>query len=265
MGCAFLEPMKLKLASWNVNGIRACVKNGFIDWMQKTKPTAVALQESRALLEQLPKELSDLGNYHQEWFPAEKKGYSGTAILSLEKPKRVIKGIGLQEFDGEGRALTAEFDKYFLCSAYFPNSREGGARIAYKVEFCKAIHRFAGDIMKKHKKPVVIAGDYNIAHYPIDLARPDDNENSPGFLPEEREWMTEFIETGWVDSFRNLHPKKVQYSWWSARTRARDRNIGWRIDYHCLHSSYKTHLKDAWIEDETLGSDHCPVWIELEF
>jgi len=255
----------IKLASWNVNGIRACHKAGFIDWLARSKPDVVGLQEVRAEEGQISKEILDHGDYHKAWYSASaKKGYSGVAILSRVPPIRVIRGMDRPEFDAEGRAIAAEFNEFVFISAYFPNSQDGGKRIAYKIAFCKRIHEWMEALRKETKKPVVLCGDYNIAHEEIDLARPDSNHESPGFLPEERAWMTEFLKSGWVDTFRHLHPDKVQYSWWSARTRARERNIGWRIDYHAIHKSDVKLVKGAEIEDQQLGSDHCPVILKLD-
>ncbi len=256
----------IRLASWNVNGIRACHKGGcFLDWVKREQPDLIGLQEVRADEGQLPDEVRDLPGYWKAWCPAtSKKGYSGTAILSRREPKRVLCGMSTDEFDVEGRVITAEFDGIVFVSAYFPNSQEKGARIDYKIRFCERMHRHLEDLRRDLGKPVVLCGDYNIAHEPIDLARPNDNHDSPGFLPREREWMTKFVNAGWVDTFRHLHPEKVAYSWWSARTRARERNIGWRIDYHSIHRDDAHLVTGAAIEDQQLGSDHCPVRLELK-
>ncbi|NMC62026.1 MAG: exodeoxyribonuclease III, partial [SAR324 cluster bacterium] len=165
-------------------------------------------------------------------------------------------------FNNEGRVLAAEFKDIIIASAYFPNSQDGGKRLDFKLSFCEAIHEWLLDL-KKTGKIVVLGGDYNIAPFPIDLARPDDNEKSPGYLPEERAWMKSFLESGWVDSYRFLHPESVKYSWWSARTRARERNIGWRIDFHVLPEEDRDRIIAADIENEVLGSDHCPINLEI--
>jgi len=255
----------MKIAAWNVNGIRSCAKKGFLGWLKDGKWDAVLLQEVRADVEQIPKEIQAFDAYQQYWNPAtSKKGYSGTGILTREKALNVHHGMGADEFDVEGRVLSVEVSKVWLVSAYFPNSQDKGKRIDYKIAYCKQMQKWLTKL-RKSGKPVVLAGDFNIAHEEIDLARPDDNHESPGFLPAEREWMSSFIKSGWVDTFRHLNPDEVAYSWWSARTRARERNIGWRIDYHTMHQDDLKFIKKAGIESEVLGSDHCPVTLELKF
>jgi len=255
----------LKLASWNVNGIRACANNGFFDWLKRANFDVVLLQEVRALEEQLPKEMVNLKRYEKVWFPAtSKKGYSGVGILSKLPIEESLFGMETEEFDVEGRVLACVLKDVVVVSAYFPNSQDKGKRIDYKVGFCRAIHQYVNQLRKQYKRPVVLSGDYNIAHHEIDLARPDTNHGSPGFLPAEREWMDEFVDSGWVDTFRSLHPKaKERYSWWSARTRARERNVGWRIDYNCIHQDDMKFVKAADIKEDVMGSDHCPVSLTL--
>ncbi len=253
----------VRLATWNINGIRACTKSGLADWMREHDADVVMLQEVRADQHQIPEEVTSLGHYYQQWFPATvKKGYSGTAILSKAAPKKVTPGFGYEEFDGEGRVLTAEFDNLIAVSAYFPNSQDAGKRLDYKLRYCDAM---AGHLAKLSKsgKPVVLGGDYNIAPYPIDLARPKDNEKNPGYLPEERAWMDQFLKSGWTDTWRNQHPEEVKYSWWSVRLGARARNIGWRIDFHVLQSKEVGRLRGADMLNDVTGSDHCPVTVDL--
>lgn len=255
---------RISLASWNVNGIRACCKNGFIEWLNSSQPHIVLLQETRADASQVPPELANFARYQQVWQSSTvKKGYSGTAILSKDAPLRIFQGMDRHEFDGEGRVLAAEFKDLIVVSAYFPNSQDGGKRLSFKLSFCEAIHDWCRKL-RSAGKVVVLSGDFNIAPQPIDLARPDDNENSPGYLPEEREWMQSFLDSGWVDTFRYLHPETIKYSWWSQRTRARERNIGWRLDFHTVDIRDKGAVLRAGIEDEVLGSDHCPVTLLLE-
>ena len=225
----------LKIASWNVNGIRACHRNGFLRWLSKARPDVLLLQEVRAEPDQVPEEVSVYPGYEKFWRPATvRRGYSGTAIFTREQPLKTYSGIGRPEFDGEGRVAAVELKAATVVSAYFPNSQDLGKRLDYKLRFCDAIQEWLTKLRRKGK-PVVLGGDYNIAPYPIDLARPEDNEQTPGYLPEEREWMRQYLGAGWVDTFRHLYPDKVQYSWWSMRTRARERNIGWRIDHHTVH------------------------------
>ena len=252
--------------TWNVNGIRACARQGFVSTLLEFKPDVIGLQEVRATKDQIPEEIAKLDLYpYQFYMEAEKKGYSGVGILSKKEPINVLSGIGVKEIDREGRVIAAIFPKCIYVSTYFPNSQDKGKRIAYKLEFCDAVHSWLMSLLKKHPdKALVLSGDFNIAHEEIDLARPDDNHDSPGFLPDERAWMTKFLSKGWIDSFRTLHPKAIQYSWWSARTRARDRNIGWRIDYNTLYNVDAKKIKKAEIYDQVFGSDHCPVTLSLE-
>lgn len=253
----------LKVYSWNVNGIRACHKNGFCEWFKKSDIDILTLQEVRADPHQIPADVINFDGYEKCWFPAKKKGYSGTGILTKIPIKEVITGIGAEEFDNEGRVLTADLGKLYVISAYFPNSQDAGARIEYKVRFCKKIHDWVNKL--REKKPVVLSGDFNIAHQPIDLARPKENEGTAGYLPQEREWIGEFLSSGWTDTFRHLHPTQENaYSWWSMRQRARERNVGWRIDYHVVHRKDAKMVKKAEIHSSVMGSDHCPVSIDLD-
>lgn len=257
--------MAIRIASWNVNGIRAVHKNGFMNWLNAANFDIVALQEVRAEEGQIPEEVRGHCDYKGCWYAATaKKGYSGVGILSRVIPLSVVSGMGIEEFDREGRTLCAEFKNLRVVSAYFPNSQDAGARIDYKVRFCQAIHKYV-DALRTKGKPVVLTGDFNIAHTEIDLARPKENENTAGYLPQERAWMSEFLKAGWVDTFRHLHPEaRERYSWWSMRTRARERNIGWRIDYHTVHGRDVERIKGADIHEKVVGSDHCPVSLELD-
>ncbi|MEI7441230.1 MAG: exodeoxyribonuclease III [bacterium] len=256
----------IRTLSWNVNGIRACARQGFVDLLKKSEAAIVGLQEVRATKEQVPSEILQNKNYpYQFYVEAEKKGYSGCAILSKKAPEDVLYGMQDAQFDREGRLITAVFKEVVYLSAYFPNSQEAGKRLSYKLDYCKLLHKFLKNLEKTYpSKTIVLAGDYNIAHEEIDLARPDSNHDSPGFLPEERMWMSSFLSEGWVDTFRHLHPQTVKYSWWSARTKARGRNIGWRIDYHTVNSDAKSRIAGAEIWDDVIGSDHCPVVLNLK-
>ncbi len=258
-----VKAQQMRIAAWNVNGIRSCSQKGLADWIEREKFSAILLQEVRAETSQIPEEIQDLRGYYQYWNPAaSKKGYSGTGILTQEEALQVRAGMGVEEFDVEGRVLSVELSKLWLVSAYFPNSQDGGKRIDYKLAFCHAMQTWLKSL-RDTGKPVVLAGDFNLAHHEIDLARPNDNRDSPGFLPAEREWMSLFEKSGWRDTFRSKYPDKVLYSWWSARTRARERNVGWRIDYHTVHKDDLHLVKDAGIQCDVLGSDHCPVTLEL--
>ncbi len=253
----------VRLASWNVNGIRACTKSGLAEWIRTGAADVVMLQEVRAEEAQIPEEIRGLGDWHANWFPATvKKGYSGTGVLSRMAPKKVTAGFGYEEFDGEGRARTVEFDQLTVVSAYFPNSQDGGRRLDYKLRYCDAMAAHL-EKLSRNGKPVVLGGDYNIAPYPIDLARPKDNEKNPGYLPEERAWMDQFLRSGWTDTWRHLHPEVVKYSWWSSRLGARARNIGWRIDFNVLPAKHHDRLREADMLNDVMGSDHCPVTVGL--
>ncbi len=254
----------LEIASWNVNGIRSVAKKGFMDWLKKSKFDVITLQEVRASEDQIPKDILEYAPLHKTWFAGEKKGYSGVAILSRKEPLKVWHGMDDQDFDVEGRVLSAEFKDIIVVTGYFPNSQEKGARIQYKLAYLKALEKWLAKLQKQNKL-LVLNGDFNIAHQEIDLARPDTNHESPGFLPEEREWMTCFLNQGWIDTFRFQHPStKDAYSWWSARTFARERNVGWRIDYNVIHEKFSSALISSGIQAKVMGSDHCPVTVKLD-
>ncbi len=253
----------VRVASWNINGIRACAKSGLSSWLHDHDADIVMLQEVRADHDQIPEDVAGLGQFHQNWCPAtSKKGYSGTGILSKSKPIKVTGGMGYEEFDVEGRVLTAEFEKVIAVSAYFPNSQDGGKRLDYKLRYCDAMAAHLKKLGRKGK-PVVMGGDYNIAPFPIDLARPKENEKNAGYLPEERAWMGQFLKSGWVDTWRALHPEEVKYSWWTARGGARERNVGWRIDFHVVAKAHQDRIRSAGILNDVKGSDHCPVTVDL--
>lgn len=259
----------LKLLSWNVNGIRACAGKGFLDWVAAEDADFLSLQETKAHPDQLPKELlaptdGEGKPYHVYWASAKKRGYSGVAILSKAKP-RSVSYLGVEEFDAEGRTLVADFGDFVMVSAYFPNSQDGGARLDYKLRFCDAVLALC-DRLVAEKRHVVVAGDYNIAHKPIDLANPKANEGNPGYLPEERAWMDKYTGAGYLDTLRVFDESPARYTWWTYRVPgARARNVGWRLDYHCVDPGLRPALKGAAIYPEVLGSDHCPVGLDLEF
>lgn len=250
------------LCSWNVNGLRAVLKNGFMDWFHQASPDILCLQETRLLPEEVPGELRDVPGYHCYWNPAEKRGYSGTATFTRVAPEAVTT-LDSPEFDGEGRAQFLHFKDFVVVNTYWPNSQEERKRLPYKLDFCKAIGEALDGLVKKGKN-VIICGDYNIAHREIDLARPKQNENNAGYYIEEREAMTAFLARGYVDVFRELYPDKVAYSWWSYRARAREKNIGWRIDYFCVNKALQSRVKDIRICDDVMGSDHCPLALTLK-
>lgn len=255
----------MKIYSWNLNGIRACAKHGFFEWLETTNADFILLQEVRANKEQLSPEWLIASNYHSYWHSAMRKGYSGTAIYSKHKiyKENIFYGLGNEIFDKEGRFLCVIYNNYAIISAYFPNSQTEGARLDYKIAFCNQVLQKIQELEKRGLK-VIIGGDFNIAHTPIDLANPKQNEKNPGFLIEEREWMTKFLNEGYIDSFRKFNQKPENYTWWSARTNAREKNIGWRIDYHVTSASLNDKIINAHIHDHIFGSDHCPVFIEIK-
>ncbi len=254
----------MKIVTWNINGLRAISNKGFLPWVAKSKADVICLQEIKARPEQLPPEIQIIKGYEAVFNPAVRPGYSGTAIYSKAKPDEVWVGIGDKKFDVEGRVTGVRFGNVHVISAYFPNSQDEGKRLDYKVEFCDKITKFLKKLTAK-KQHVVLTGDYNIAHEEIDLARPDNNHESPGFFPAERKAMTQFLASGFADVFREERPQdKDLYTWWSYRTNARARNVGWRIDYTCVDLGLKSRVKKTWHEPNVMGSDHCPVGIELK-
>jgi len=258
----------IRLFSWNVNGVRSCAGKGLLEWMAEESPDVLCLQETKADPAQLPKEILNPadgsgGGYCSYWASAKRRGYSGVAIYSKKQP-RSVSFLGEREFDEEGRALVADYGDFVLVSAYFPNSQEGGKRLGYKLGFCDSVLRLC-DSLVAQKRHVVVCGDWNIAHEPVDLANPKANEGNPGYLPEERSWMDKYLASGYADSFRRLHPEPNQYTWWTYRVPgARERNVGWRLDYHCVDEGLLPAVAASSIHPQVLGSDHCPVSIELD-
>lgn len=253
----------MKIITWNVNGVRAVYGKGFLDWLAPSQADVVFLQETKAHQEQLSPELISPPGYQSAWFSAQKKGYSSVCAYYQKKPDEIQKGIGVDEYDAEGRSITLFYGKTALIGAYFPNSQDLGARLPYKLGFCNAMLAYCAALRKKGYG-IMLCGDYNIAHRPIDLARPDENENNAGYLPEEREWMTEFLSKGYVDCFREIHGDVTKhYTWWTFRANARARNVGWRIDYTNVSDNLKGKVKDCRIHPDVMGSDHCPVSLVL--
>lgn len=252
----------MKIISYNVNGIRAALTKGFAEWLKVTDPDIIGLQEVKAMENQIDKNIFiDLG-YHVSWFAAVKKGYSGTAILSKEKPNHVEYGMGNLKYDDEGRIIRADFKDFSFISAYFPSGTTGEERQKFKYMFLDDIYEYAKDLTKIIPN-LIISGDYNICHKAIDIHNPQSNKNSSGFLPEERAWMDKFTENGFVDTFRLHNKEPDQYTWWSYRAGARAKNLGWRIDYHMATPSIASKIKNAIILPEAKHSDHCPIMISL--
>jgi exodeoxyribonuclease-3 len=251
----------LTLISWNVNGLRALEKKGFVGLVQELNPDLLAIQETKAHPDQLSAELLHIPGYHAFWASAVRRGYSGVAIYAKQEPLQVITGLGIPAFDQEGRVLTLEYDDFFLLNCYFPNAQPGLVRLAYKLAFNRAVLHFAEGLAGR--KSVVIGGDFNVAHQGIDLKNPQENEENPGYSLPERQGMDEFAKAGYVDTFREFTPGPGHYSWWSYRFRARERNIGWRIDYFWVDAASRGRVQDARILPEVMGSDHCPVTLVL--
>lgn len=249
-----------KMISWNVNGLRACVGKGFLEFMKEQDADIFCVQETKLQEGQIN---LDLPQYHQYWNYAERKGYSGTAIFTKEKPLSVTYGIGIEEHDHEGRVITLEFADYYFITVYTPNSKDGLARLPYRMvweaDFLSYLQKL------EEKKPVIFCGDLNVAHKEIDLKNPKSNHKNPGFTDEERGQFTALMEAGFIDTFRYFYPDLENvYSWWSYRFSARSKNIGWRIDYFVTSGALRDRLKDALIYQDVLGSDHCPVGLILE-
>ncbi|MFT5086061.1 MAG: exodeoxyribonuclease-3 [Candidatus Latescibacterota bacterium] len=254
----------MKLISWNVNGIRSVARKGFHAWLGNAKPDVLSLQETRAWPEQLEEELLAPLGYKSYFACAQKKGYSGVAIYSRNEPLEIIEGLGDEQFDGEGRTLTARFEDFSLVNAYFPNGQRDHARVPYKMDYCRAFLSHCQEL-RARGQGVVMCGDFNTAHCAIDLARPKDNKNTTGFLELERAWIDELIDAGYVDIFRAHNPDATgHYTWWSNRQGVRERNIGWRIDYHFVSECLETRIKKVYHLPEVFGSDHCPLALELK-
>ena len=255
--------MNWKLISWNVNGIRAAEKKGFLDWLAQCQADVVALQETKASPEQLSPALLNPPGYQSAWNSAEKKGYSGTVTYSRQPPLKVLTGLNESRFDTEGRVLIHEFEPFILFNIYFPNGGRGAEWVSHKLAFYRRFLEVAQGYMQAGR-PVVVTGDFNTAYAEIDLARPKENVAHSGFMPEERQGLGEFFQLGLVDSFRYLHPDTVKYTWWDQVTRARERNVGWRLDYFMVSPDLKERIRAADIHDEVPGSDHCPISLVLE-
>jgi len=250
-----------RIVTWNVNGIRSVHRKGFLEWISLENPDILCLQETKAHPEQLPGELTKHSDYQCFWASAKRRGYSGLATYTKEKPLEV-ENLGDAAFDDEGRVQIIHYEGFSLVNAYFPNSQEKGKRLDYKLAFCHRLHERLQALEKEGRK-LLLCGDYNIAHKAIDLKNPDQNVGNPGYLPEERAWMDHFTASGFIDTFRHFNSEPDHYTWWSYRTRARERNAGWRIDYHCVNESMLPEVKSCTILCDVMGSDHCPVRVTL--
>ena len=256
--------MTYRILSWNVNGLRAVEKKGFLEWLQQDSPDILCLQETKAQPDQLSENILSVSGYENHFVSAERKGYSGVAIYSKHKPKQVHPGLGVKRFDIEGRTIIAEFDDFTLFNIYYPNGKASGERLRYKMDFYDEFLKVV-DSYKSKGHRIVVCGDVNTAHKPIDLARPKENETVSGFLPEERAWIDTFLAHGYLDTFRIFNCEGEHYSWWDYKTRARERNVGWRIDYFFISDDLKSNIRSAFMLSDVMGSDHCPIGIELSF
>ncbi|MFC1512189.1 exodeoxyribonuclease III [Candidatus Latescibacterota bacterium] len=256
--------MTYTILSWNVNGIRAVERKGFLDWLGRERPWLVAIQETKAAPGQLDESLRGPDGYRTYWDSSAQPGYSGVAAYCREKPLTFHRGLDIERFDSEGRTLILEFDHFFLFNIYFPNGKKDDERLAFKLDFYRAFF----EVIKKYrkqKKTLLVCGDFNTAHREIDLARPKENSTVSGFLFEERKLIDEFIGMGFFDTFREFHPEGGRYSWWDYKSGARVRNVGWRIDYFFIDKDSKNHVTGAFIRDDVMGSDHCPVGVTLSY
>lgn len=253
----------MKIISWNVNGLRAVIKKGFNDFLKKENPDILTIQEIKISQEKKDLVKFDFPNYEEFWHPAERPGYSGTLILYKKNLDIINKknGLGIEKFDREGRLQTIETKNFYLINTYFPNSNDLLSRLPYKLEFNNKVSEYLKKL--EAKKPIIITGDFNVAHQEIDIARPRANEGKAGFTEEEKGWMDKFLQKDFVDSFRYLNKDKVQYSWWSYRAGARSKNVGWRIDYFVVSKKIIKKIKKSYILDKVLGSDHAPIGLEI--
>jgi len=252
------------ILSYNVNGIRSAINKGLLDFLAKANPDIVCFQETKAQVGQMHEKEFEAMGYHCNAFSAVKKGYSGVAIFSKQKPDRVVEGIGVHQYDSEGRVLRADFGDVSVISAYFPSGTTGDIRQAIKMEFMADFQLYLTELRKTRSK-LIISGDFNICRLWIDIHNPERQQGTSGFLPEERDWFARFIDDGYVDSFREINQEPDQYSWWSYRANSRENNKGWRIDYHIVTNNLKDKIVDAGILPNVKQSDHCPVFVKMDF
>lgn len=253
----------MKIVTYNVNGIRAALKKGWLDWLKGAAPDVICIQEIKATPDQVPElvYLEQMG-YEHYWYPAQKKGYSGTAIFTRKTPKHVAYGCGHEDYDFEGRVIRVDFDELSVMSVYFPSGTTGDIRQTFKYRFLDDFQTYSDQLIKELPN-LVVCGDFNICHRAIDIHNPKTNANTSGFLPQEREWMEQYLQSGFVDSFRHLNPEPHQYTWWSYRAGSRGKNLGWRIDYNMVSQTLEAKIKHSSILSEAVHSDHCPVLLEL--
>ena len=251
------------ILSWNVNGIRAVSKKGFIPWFEEQSPDVLCLQETKAIPEQITPGLRNPEKYFAYWnWPKARRGYSGVAVFTKKEPLKVEKGFGVDEYDTEGRTLILHYDNFVLLNIYFPNGQKDDDRLQYKLNFYDVFLEYCNKLVKQGNN-LVMCGDYNTAHKEIDLARPKENEKRSGFLPVERAWLDKYIENGYIDTFRMFEKGEGKYTWWDYKTRARERDVGWRIDYFFVNKDFSDKVKSSFILKDVLGSDHCPIGIDI--
>ncbi len=253
----------MRIITYNVNGIRAAMSKGLIDWIKQSSPDVLCIQEIKANPEQVGVfEFEEMG-YHHYWYPAQKKGYSGVAIFSRTEPDKITYGCGIKQYDDEGRILRADFGDLSVMSVYHPSGSSGDLRQEFKMQWLSDYSKYINEL-KKERPNLILSGDFNICHREIDIHNPKSNVNTSGFLPEEREWMEQFINSGFIDTFRHFNKDPHHYSWWSYRAGSRGKNLGWRIDYNLASENLKGRLKRAVILPEAMHSDHCPVLLEID-
>ncbi|MDJ1502617.1 exodeoxyribonuclease III [Xanthocytophaga agilis] len=255
----------MKIISFNINGLRSGLQKGFLEWLKKEQPDIICLQEVKFdTPEHLNPLFEGLGYTYTHWYPAQKKGYSGVAILAKQPALQIIQGSGMEEYDIEGRILRFDTKKFSLINVYVPSGTSGEIRQSFKMKWLDHFKQYVVSIQQEQNKPLILCGDFNIAHQEIDIHNPKANQKSTGFLPEERQWVSEFLEAGFVDTFRYKNPQKQQYSWWTYRANARAKNLGWRIDYFFASRSIEANIQEAELLTDICFSDHCPIMIKLE-
>jgi len=252
----------VKITTWNVNGYRAILRKKALDWVDDVDPDLLCFQETKLQLDQISQEQATLDGYHGVWHSAERKGYSGVVTFHKQEPNDIVKGIGIEKFDSEGRVIRSQFEDFYLYNIYFPNGGQENKRVPFKLEFYKDLLNLCDEI-HKNGESVIITGDFNTAHNEIDLANPKANSKNTGFLPEEREWIDRYLEHNFVDAFRELYPDSEDYTWWTYRYNARKKDIGWRLDYFLVSEKLMDRVDDVVIHSEIMGSDHCPVSLIL--
>jgi len=253
----------MKITTWNVNGYRAILRKNALEWVSEVDPDVICFQETKLQLDQINDDEASINSYNAVWHSAERKGYSGVVTFHKDQPIEVEKGIGIEKFDSEGRVIRSKFEDFYLYNIYFPNGGSGNKRVPFKLEFYEKLLEICDDLHKAGEN-IIITGDFNTAHNEIDLANPKANEKNTGFLPEEREWIDLYLEHQFVDVFRELYPEREDYTWWTYRYNAREKDIGWRLDYFLVSESLMAKVEDVIIHDDIMGSDHCPVSLSLK-